>query len=538
MTRAGFAALLITAIWVGPGAAQSPVAKLAFADRPRLVRCGEQPCFRILVDASDAAGGPTDLPLDARVYRVVNLRSKQPIPVFYAAPLIKPGTEKAAERPVYSLFLFDLSGSMNEPVGLGETRYEAAVRVLRRFATEWFNPEVSRWAIVGFHSRDVVASVQGARFAETRTDVLNQISQLAKPAPRNNTALFSSVDAALQILTRKKDAGYEARLFVLTDGKNEVYPEKGDDVGLLGPDGLEIVEQAADQRRIEIITIGFGAPGDKGFDEAALRALAWPNQGNYHTAEAQEGLARVFETVQKQLYSRVQLTIGPIAGDKNQLTSSIPMQVTVGGRAVAQDDLTFVPPPLTPVFEGVIAGAEQQAFAATLVGPARRGRLAVRRVLTLGIYVVLFAVAWFVLPRVFWPRRYRRTPRTGKSRPSDGTAVSSPASGTEHTRFSQTAGARLEMLEGDSVGFVFPLAQDRVTIGRHGGDADWPIHDDRRKLSRCHCEVTRNGKEFFLTDRSTNGTSINGQRIPQGEPVRLQKKDRIELGDVVTLIFR
>ena len=528
MTRA--AALLLVGLSAWPSAVHAQVAKLSFADKPRLVRCGDQPCFRILIDAVDASGSPQDLPHQRDAYEVIDLYAKRPVPVFYAAPLVTPGAAKAAERPIYSMMLFDVSGSMNYPVRPGESRFDAAVRVLRGFVERHYAPGVSRWAIVPFESKNVLPPVQSARFAATKEEVLTQLATLPRPLPKNNTALFSAIDAALPVLKRYKDEGNEARLFVFTDGKNEVYPEQGDDPGLIGSDGLGRVRQDAEARRVEIITIGFGAPGDTGFDEVALKALAWPNAGNYRTAEDDAGLARVLEVVQKQLFSRVQLTIGPIGVDKNQLTSVIPLEVRIGGRSIPQDALAYVPPPLTPVYEAVIAGHELEAFNGRRAGAVQGAAPAARRLMILGLCAAIIAFAWFVVPRVVWPGQYgrRRTPRKRSAGPKASAG----------TRKDRPACAHLEIVEGPDIGLVFPLASAQVTVGREGGGADLPIPDSRRSLSRRHCKILQHGSQFVVIDHSANGTAVNGQRILQDQEVPLRDHDTITLGDVVTLVFR
>ncbi len=63
---------------------------------------------------------------------------------------------------------------------------------------------------------------------------------MPRPEPRNNTALYSAVRAAVETLQQRRQADAEQpRLIVLTDGTNDVRPQDGDDQGLLtGPSGL------------------------------------------------------------------------------------------------------------------------------------------------------------------------------------------------------------------------------------------------------------------------------------------------------------
>lgn len=96
----------------------------------------------------------------------------------------------------------------------------------------------------------------------------------------------------------------------------------------------------------------------------------------------------------------------------------------------------------------------------------------------------------------------------------------------------------LEMLEGPDPGEIYKLDKERIRLGAVAAEADVVIADPFRKISRRHCEIERNGKHYFLTDCSTNGTRINNKVIPKDEPVLLKKGDLIALADDVILRFR
>lgn len=52
-----------------------------------------------------------------------------------------------------------------------------------------------------------------------------------------------------------------------------------------------------------------------------------------------------------------------------------------------------------------------------------------------------------------------------------------------------------------------------------------------RGVSRLHCTIRRSGDNIFLTDlESTNGTFLNGERIPPSQPQLLRDGDAIHLG--------
>jgi hypothetical protein len=96
----------------------------------------------------------------------------------------------------------------------------------------------------------------------------------------------------------------------------------------------------------------------------------------------------------------------------------------------------------------------------------------------------------------------------------------------------------LEMIEGPAPGDVFQLDKEKTSLGAVAAEADIVIADPFRKISRRHCEISRNGKHYFLIDCSTNGTTVNDKPVPKGEAVLLKKGDRIALADEVVLRFR
>ena len=97
---------------------------------------------------------------------------------------------------------------------------------------------------------------------------------------------------------------------------------------------------------------------------------------------------------------------------------------------------------------------------------------------------------------------------------------------------------RLEMIEGPQPGESFQLEKEITTLGAVAAESDWAIPDPSHRMSRRHCDIGRSGRHYFLTDYSSNGTFINGKRIPKGEPVLLRKGDRIALTDEIVLRFR
>jgi FHA domain len=99
----------------------------------------------------------------------------------------------------------------------------------------------------------------------------------------------------------------------------------------------------------------------------------------------------------------------------------------------------------------------------------------------------------------------------------------------------------LEAIEGPCKGQVFPLEKQELTIGAAGppdGTSDIVICDEQHKISRRHCVILHNGKQFYLMDESTNGTKINEQEIEKGAWAEFHKGDVISLADESVLMLR
>ena len=75
---------------------------------------------------------------------------------------------------------------------------------------------------------------------------------------------------------------------------------------------------------------------------------------------------------------------------------------------------------------------------------------------------------------------------------------------------------------------------DWLVVGRHcvGIDERHRLLIDDPAVSRAHLELRLDfdRDQAWLTDFSTNGTRLNGQRIERSIPVRIKPGDRIRLG--------
>ena len=93
---------------------------------------------------------------------------------------------------------------------------------------------------------------------------------------------------------------------------------------------------------------------------------------------------------------------------------------------------------------------------------------------------------------------------------------------------------RLVVEQGKLAGHGFALERPVIIIGR-GRNCD--IILDEHQVSRKHARLQNTPQGWMLTDLgSTNGTSVNGQRLPAGQPHALQPGDRIALGTAVLVL--
>ena len=89
------------------------------------------------------------------------------------------------------------------------------------------------------------------------------------------------------------------------------------------------------------------------------------------------------------------------------------------------------------------------------------------------------------------------------------------------------------MRSGPTVGALYPLEGDSITIGR---DASNTIQINDAEISRRHAQLRFQGGKYLIEDAgSTNGTHVNGQRIMS--PYVLKPGDVVSFGEGIVLGF-
>ena len=92
----------------------------------------------------------------------------------------------------------------------------------------------------------------------------------------------------------------------------------------------------------------------------------------------------------------------------------------------------------------------------------------------------------------------------------------------------------------DSGPQTYFITQDEVSIGRGGEDlwVDLPLYSSD-EVSREHAHLRRDPASgaFAITDKSRNGTWLNGRRLARGVEERLPDRAEIGIAEVIRLSF-
>lgn len=405
-------AMCLGGLGLMPLAGQETRGRLEFADEIRMVSCDPAagvPCFRIKLNIVDGQGKPLGLQLPAPDKLAASMTVKageQEFSPFYATI---PSDATVAMRGRVALILIDISGSMNRVLASGPTRFDAAKSALEHYLSG-FQDGLDEVAIVAFESHGVVQGIKAAKFASTKDEALQQVSNLPAPKPKNNTGLYSAVDMGLDVLKQKLDSmgggagAPEGLLVVMTDGANEVF--KGDDPGLLaGDEGLNIVANRVTGAGINVVGVGFGDVSQ--IDEKALSRLST----KYYMASDLEGLKKIFTMTRTVLRNRVQATFASPWADRASLAGRsmhviVKLKLPTGETLTSAEKIWETPQVGVPLMEGKCEAPELLA-AIHLDPPSGSGWMALLRpVLVFAGLGVLLLILWFWVPWLVWPERY------------------------------------------------------------------------------------------------------------------------------------
>lgn len=78
----------------------------------------------------------------------------------------------------------------------------------------------------------------------------------------------------------------------------------------------------------------------------------------------------------------------------------------------------------------------------------------------------------------------------------------------------------------------FVVNKPSFVIGSDSTKVDGAILGNKA-ISRTHCTITYENDKYFITDKSTNGTFINGRRIEKGVPTELSTGNTVKLANAI-----
>jgi Ca-activated chloride channel family protein len=424
---------------------------LAQTGRVRMLRQNSgdpRPFFRVDFNLRDRNGNPAeyDPPRNAEELKKAirisgDISQKLEFEPFYAAGSSGDATQAAASE---MMLLVDVSGSMKASMGPDTNRLQVAKEAAQRLL-QGFRPGMDRIAIVPFESRRVRERIQNADFVDSPEAAARQIESLSLGDEKGNTALYSATETAVRLLQerQKQDPSRQFLLAVLTDGDNDVHPERGDDRGLLGVEGREQLKKTINEAGIPVYTIGVGNPGGKSFNEAVLREMA-ADGGSYFLADTREKLNSILDILRRSLKDRLRITfyIANRRGCDRQTSIRFKVRLTAPGKGMVESgDLLWTCGMAGCAPEGDLDETERTAL---LRLPSRLPecnpwgillrRLGLAALLSLGL-----AAFWFFVPRLMWPRpRMPVIPgRDLGARPAALPRTSSPKAGLDTGRKSK-----------------------------------------------------------------------------------------------------
>jgi len=380
-------------------------ARIEFSEKIRLLDCSpasNTPAFGIRANIVGPDGEPVGvaLPPAERLAEEITVQADGlSITPFYAAA----GADDSQKRTRTAVLLIDASGSMLQRMPSGQTRYEAAKSAAMRFL-DGFEEGSDQVAVVPFESHGVVSTIRAAQFARTADEAAAQIRALPDPQVRNNTALYSAVDAALTVLETRADPTSEQVLMVLTDGKNDVG--SNDDPGLLGDEGLPRVAERIAATAAEVVGIGLG--NTQSIDREAMERIS----SRFYLVSDEASLARVFSFARELLLNRLHVTfLSPWADRASLAGKNIRARMLLrlpSGQDLESEETVWSTPQMgTPVFEGGCGPAELKAVMVAPGAAESGGWMSTLRpvLVFIGLGALLLAL-WFWVPRLVWPEQY------------------------------------------------------------------------------------------------------------------------------------
>lgn len=405
---------------------------LRLVDAPRLVDCAPvslSPCLSASLTPATAAGMPAPVKLPPAAQLAGAFRLTGPsgeVTPFFASAGSGPD---AGDHTNVVLLVIDISGSMNQPVAGGQSRFEAARSAIAQFL-DGMQEGSDRVAIVPFESHNVVSTIHAAVFTSRKADALAQLKALPTPGTRNNTALYQAVFSGEESLRNEVDllrhagataAEVQPHLIVMTDGKNEVLA--GDDAQLLNGD-LGLQQAGAQVQASHMDTIGIGFGDRAAIDAAALQRLS---TRFFYAADAAQLLDALHVSRSATSHS-VTLTWLLPEGSRTALTGRdqqwVPSFHMDNGIVLAGEALHLLAPATAaPVFDRHATPEELRSLIAQHPPLNAGWALVLTHGLVYLVAALLLLLLWFWVPRLIWGDRHLQTPERSPRWSSDRPGV-------------------------------------------------------------------------------------------------------------------
>jgi len=392
-------------------AASAPPAALRVTEPLALRDCSPitvSPCFTVGITPVDDKGAPLGvlLPPQDRLAKAISIETASgTLTPFYVKAS---AGASAIAHPNVVLIEMDISGSMNQEVSPGISRFAAARRAIEDYLAS-MRDGVDEVAIVPFESHQVVPTLQAVVFASKREQAIAQLKALPEPGAKNNTALYQAVFTGVDVLDgelARLEKGGASRsnitpqLIVMTDGKNEVV--RGDDPALLdGPLGLEQSSAKVHAAGFDVIGIGFGNPSE--IDSDALRK----SSTRFFLASDPLQLAQAFRSSTPLHPSALDVAFLSPGNDRQALAARNSQFVIslhlLDGRTLVSPQVEYLPPAMSmPLYSGHISYEALQALAIFEPPPISGWSTVLRGLLVFTGLGVLLLLLWFWVPRIVW----------------------------------------------------------------------------------------------------------------------------------------
>jgi Ca-activated chloride channel family protein len=190
------------------------------------------------------------------------------------------------------LLVLDVSGSMGDPAGNGQTKLElakaAAIEALSQFkGDDLVGLRIFSTDLSPRDPKDYVDLVPIAPIASNREQISSKISSLV---PTQGTPLFTVADASYKQMKREFDAARINAVVLLTDGRNE--DQRNDNLDAL-LNSLRAGSEGLSTSPVRLFTIAFGRAADLD----TLKRMADATNAAAYDASDPQTISKVFTAV-------------------------------------------------------------------------------------------------------------------------------------------------------------------------------------------------------------------------------------------------